>query len=130
DQTRTPMGARLLRRWISQPLCDLARLRARHDAVDHFVNDAILRASVRETLRRVGDMERVVNRIIQGSGVATPRDMARLRDALRALPDLVAALEDWTPPQEDVDLSGMSALQESAALAAAPLDGITPPDDD
>ncbi|MGB9751800.1 DNA mismatch repair protein MutS [Roseiflexus castenholzii] len=130
DQTRTPMGARLLRRWISQPLCDLARLRARHDAVDHFVNDAILRASVRETLRRVGDMERVVNRIIQGSGVATPRDMARLRDALRVLPDLVAALGDWTPPQEDVDLSGMRAFQESAALAAAPLDGITPPDDD
>lgn len=129
DQTRTPMGARLLRRWISQPLCDIARLRARHDAVEHFVNDAILRASVRETLRRVGDMERVVNRIIQGSGVATPRDMARLRDALRALPELVAALGDWTPPLEDVDLSGVRALQEAAAVDAAPSDGISPPED-
>ena len=129
DQTRTPMGARLLRRWISQPLCDLVRLRARHDAVEYFVNDAVLRASVRETLRRVGDMERVVNRIIQGSGVATPRDMARLRDALRALPDLVAALGDWTPPQEDVDLSGIRALQEAVAVGAAPVDDVSPPED-
>jgi len=115
DQTRTPMGARLLRRWISQPLCDLTRLHARHDAVERFVADAILRASVRETLRRVGDMERVVNRIIQGVGVATPRDMARLRDALRALPELVAALGDWTPPPGEIDLTGVHALQRSAA---------------
>ncbi|WP_448544180.1 DNA mismatch repair protein MutS [Roseiflexus sp.] len=115
DQTRTPMGARLLRRWISQPLCDLTRLHARHDAVERFVADAILRASVRETLRRVGDMERVVNRIMQGVGVATPRDMARLRDALRALPELVAALGDWTPPPGEIDLTGVHALQRSAA---------------
>jgi DNA mismatch repair protein MutS len=115
DQTRTPMGARLLRRWVSQPLCDLTRLHARHDAVERFVADAILRASVRETLRRVGDMERVVNRIIQGVGVATPRDMARLRDALRALPELVAALGDWTPPPGEIDLTGVHALQRSAA---------------
>jgi len=115
DQTRTPMGARLLRRWVSQPLCDLTRLRARHDAVERFVADAILRASVRETLRRVGDMERVVNRIIQGVGVATPRDMARLRDALRALPELVAALGDWTPPPGEIDLTGVRTLPPSAA---------------
>lgn len=115
DQTRTPMGARLLRRWISQPLCDLRRLRARHDAVEHFVADAILRASVRETLRRVGDMERVVNRIIQGVGVATPRDMARLRDALRALPELVAALGDWSPPPDEIDLTGVGVFHPSIA---------------
>lgn len=101
DQTRTPMGARLLRRWISQPLRDLSRLRARQDAVAHFVADTILRATVRDVLRRVGDMERAVNRVIQGSGVATPRDLARLRDALRALPELAAALGDWAPPLDD-----------------------------
>ncbi|MBO9384454.1 MAG: DNA mismatch repair protein MutS [Roseiflexus sp.] len=115
DQTRTPMGARLLRRWVSQPLCDLNRLRARHDAVEHFVADAILRASVRETLRRVGDMERVVNRIIHGIGVATPRDMARLRDALRALPELVAVLGNWTPPPSEIDLTGVRIPPPSAA---------------
>jgi DNA mismatch repair protein MutS len=109
------MGARLLRRWVSQPLCDLNRLRARHDAVEHFVADAILRASVRETLRRVGDMERVVNRIIHGIGVATPRDMARLRDALRALPELVAVLGNWTPPPSEIDLTGVRIPPPSAA---------------
>ncbi|MGQ9547908.1 MAG: DNA mismatch repair protein MutS [Roseiflexus sp.] len=121
DQTRTPMGARLLRRWISQPLCDLTRLRARHDAVERFVNDTILRASVRETLRRVGDMERVVNRIIQGSSVATPRDMSRLRDALRVLPELVTALGDWTPPPGEVDLSGVRSFSPSVVTDAGSL---------
>jgi len=101
DQTRTPMGARMLRRWISQPLRDLPRLHARQDAVAHFVADTMLRATVRDVLRRVGDMERAVNRVIQGAGVATPRDLARLRDALRALPDLAAALGDWVPPLDD-----------------------------
>jgi DNA mismatch repair protein MutS len=97
DQTRTPMGARLLRRWISQPLLDIDQLRSRQDGVARFVDDALLRAETRAQLKLIGDMERAVNRVIQGATVATPRDMVRLREALRALPALVAALGDWLP---------------------------------
>jgi DNA mismatch repair protein MutS len=97
DQTRTPMGARLLRRWVSQPLLDLERLRARQDNVAHFVDDAMLRAEIRDSLRQIGDMERAVNRIIQGVTVATPRDLVRLRDALRALPRMTEILGGWEP---------------------------------
>ena len=100
DQTRTPMGARLLRRWVQQPLLDLAKLNARQAAVAHFVDDAIERASVREQLKLVGDMERAANRVIQGTLIALPRDLVRLRDALRALPALTAALDGWLPPAE------------------------------
>jgi DNA mismatch repair protein MutS len=98
DQTRTPMGARLLRRWISQPLLDIDRLRARQDGVAHFVDDALTRAEVRAQLKLVGDMERAVNRVVQGVTIATPRDIVRLREALRALPALADALGGWLPP--------------------------------
>jgi DNA mismatch repair protein MutS len=103
DQTRTPMGARLLRRWLNQPLLDIARLRARHDAVAHFADDALLRAEVRDALKQVGDMERVVNRVLQGVTIATPRDLVRLREALRALPKLLDTLDGWLPPDEKAE---------------------------
>ncbi len=100
DQTRTPMGARLLRRWIQQPLLDIGRLTQRQDAVQRFVDDPLLRATVRAQLKQVGDMERVVNRVIQGITVTTPRDLARLREGLRALPELVKALGGWLPSEK------------------------------
>ncbi|GAB4118347.1 MAG: hypothetical protein Fur005_29710 [Roseiflexaceae bacterium] len=100
DQTRTPMGARLLRRWVAQPLLDLDRLLARQDAVATFANDTLLRAEIRELLKHVGDLERAVNRIVQGTAVATPRDLVRLREGLRVLPAIIARLGDWQPPLE------------------------------
>ncbi len=90
DQTRTPMGARLLRQWISQPLLDIDRLRQRQAAIKRFVDDAMLRAEVRTRLRNVGDLERTVNRVVQG--VALPRDLVKLREALQALPELLSLL--------------------------------------
>ncbi len=91
DQTRTPMGARLLRQWISQPLLDIGRLRQRQEAIRRFVDDALLRAEVRTRLKAIGDVERTVNRVVQG--VALPRDLVRLREALRVLPELIALLD-------------------------------------
>jgi DNA mismatch repair protein MutS len=101
DQTRTPMGARLLRRWISQPLLDIGQLRARQEGVAHFVDDTLQRATVRDRLKQIGDLERAVNRVVQGITVATPRDMVRLREGLRALPGIVEALDGWMPPTVD-----------------------------
>ncbi|NNJ09215.1 DNA mismatch repair protein MutS [Chloroflexales bacterium ZM16-3] len=94
DRTRTPMGARLLRRWIAQPLLDLEPLQARQSAVARCVDETLLRAELRQALGEVGDMERAVNRVAQGTTVATPRDMVQLRAALRALPGVVAAVGD------------------------------------
>jgi DNA mismatch repair protein MutS len=128
DQTRTPMGARLLRRWISQPLLDLEQLRIRHDNVEHFVNDSLKRAELRAQLKQIGDVERVVNRVIQGVTVATPRDMVRLREALRALPGIVAALDGWLPqtvPQAPQPVAAEEA--EDEAPVAAETDRSTAP---
>lgn len=92
DQTRTPMGARLLRRWVAQPLIEQGAITARHDEVAHFVAQSMVRNAIREALRGIGDMERTVNRMIQGVSVTTPRDVVKLRDALRQLPAIVQAL--------------------------------------
>ncbi len=91
DQTRTPMGARLMRQWISQPLLNIERLQQRQEAVRRFVDDTMLRADVRARLKNVGDLERTVNRIVQG--VALPRDLVKLREALQALPELITLLD-------------------------------------
>lgn len=100
DQTRTPMGARLLRRWVAQPLLKHQPLLERQDAVATFADSTLMRAEVRETLRQIGDIERVANRILQGTAIATPRDLARLREGLRAIPTLLHNLGGWLPPDE------------------------------
>ncbi|WP_165360845.1 DNA mismatch repair protein MutS [Candidatus Chloroploca sp. Khr17] len=92
DRTRTPMGARLLRRWLNQPLLELEPLLARQAAVARLVEETVLRATLREALGPVGDMERALNRIAQGNSVATPRDLVQLRSSLRALPAVLAAV--------------------------------------
>ncbi len=80
DETLTPMGGRLLRRWLSQPLLDLAALEQRLTAVDVCFRDMPRRVALRNALRGYGDLERLTNRIIQG--IAGPRDLLGLRAAL------------------------------------------------
>ena len=78
DATLTPMGSRLLRRWINQPLLDVDAINRRLDAVQCCVDDTVLRLEVRELLGQIGDLERWTNRVLQGSGLpARPGGHAR-----------------------------------------------------
>ena len=95
DSTVTAMGARALRRWIHSPLRDRAVLNARLDAVGDFI-DTGCTESVREVLRGIGDIERMLARVALKS--ARPRDLAGLRDALTQLPALQSALEPLAAP--------------------------------
>ncbi len=92
DRTRTPLGARLLRRWLGQPLVDLPRLLARQEAVALFHRDALLRARAVAALAPVGDLERLINRAV--TGAASPRDLATLGRSLGRLPELAAILAE------------------------------------
>ena len=85
DATRTPMGARLLRRWLARPLRDRAALRGRHQAVETLLGDRLWEA-LDCALRAVGDLERVLARVALRS--ARPRDLVQLRLALAVLPEL------------------------------------------
>ncbi len=93
DRTVTPMGSRLLRRWIGRPLRQRTLLRRRHHAVETLLQDRTWQ-KVGNLLRGFGDMERILARIALKS--ARPRDLAALRQALEVLPALhqaVAALD-------------------------------------
>ncbi len=88
DATLTPMGGRLLRRWLGQPLLNSRALEFRLDAIAAWQRDALLRAELRETLRGLGDLERWTNRCVQGS--AQPRDLIGIREALGRVEKLAA----------------------------------------
>jgi DNA mismatch repair protein MutS len=89
DHTRTPMGGRLLRRWLGEPLLDLARLRERQDAVAAAKEQVALRARLAPLLGHAGDIERLINRALQR--IATPRDLVALANGLRAVAEVAAA---------------------------------------
>lgn len=88
DKTVTASGARLLRRRLLTPLCDVKRIRARLDEVESFVVHSGVRAEVRRLLEQVPDLERIVVRALLGE--AGPKDLGALRDALRLAPEIVA----------------------------------------
>jgi DNA mismatch repair protein MutS len=84
DHTVTPMGKRLIRQWVSQPLLDVGRIRQRQDGIEFFFNRSMLRAEVRAALKPLADLERLVNRVV--SGHAQPRDLVATRETLTRLP--------------------------------------------
>ncbi|MBB3227131.1 DNA mismatch repair protein MutS [Luteibacter sp. Sphag1AF] len=85
DETVTPMGARLLRRWLNRPLRSRDVLRQRHQAIGSLI-DARRHGTLRERLRGIGDLERILARVALRS--ARPRDLSTLRDGLAAAPAL------------------------------------------
>jgi DNA mismatch repair protein MutS len=92
DCCSTGMGKRLLRAWITRPLADAAAIGQRLDAVEVLAGDFSLRSDLRESLRRIGDLERLVGRI--GAGSASPRDVTKLADSLAEIDTLRARLAD------------------------------------
>ncbi|HIQ40621.1 MAG TPA: DNA mismatch repair protein MutS [Sulfurivirga caldicuralii] len=82
---RTPMGTRLLKRWLSQPLRNRDRINARHNAIEALLDDWRYE-SVRDTLKPIGDIERILSRVALYA--ARPRDLVQLGTALAQLPQV------------------------------------------
>jgi DNA mismatch repair protein MutS len=95
DRTATPMGSRLLRRWINRPLRDRHRLSARQQTINTLLEQDLFEP-LREQLRGIGDIERILSRIALKS--ARPRDLTQLRTALGRLPALHEFLEGLDSP--------------------------------
>lgn len=106
DRTMTPMGSRLLRRRVLEPLVDVEAITARLDAVEVLVTDARGRSRVREALDGVRDLERLGTRAALGR--ATPRELGGLRDSLHRLPDVLAALNGLLHRDRSTRLSDMA----------------------
>ncbi|MBQ2460027.1 MAG: DNA mismatch repair protein MutS [Bacteroidaceae bacterium] len=91
DKTVTPMGARMLRRWLAFPLKDVKQIAERQDVVDCFFRHPDLRELLDEHLRRMGDLERIVGKVSVGR--VSPRDVVQLKVALQAIEPIKEACE-------------------------------------
>ncbi len=115
DRTESAMGGRLLRHWISLPLLDTDRIGARLDTVDQLLEQPDVRDELSGLLSGMPDMERLCSRT--STGRISPKEMARLRDALDATAALYAKTDEWgisvpaTPP------APLSELRETLSSA-------------
>lgn len=114
DRSTTPMGSRLLKRWLAMPLRDVRAIGRRLDVVQTFVADPALTAEAQKLLREVGDMERLVGKI--ACCRITPREVVMLKRALEAIPAIKALVRQAA---DGSALCGMvAALDDCDALRA------------
>jgi DNA mismatch repair protein MutS len=125
DQTLTSMGARLLRGWVTAPRLEVGPIEARLDAVQAFHEEATLRARLRDELKEIRDLERLVSRA--AAGAATGRDLAGLRDSLRRLPAFCAALGESGKPALAALVQDFDILPDLCDLLSRALEDSPPP---
>ncbi len=97
DRTLTPMGGRLLKRWIALPLRSPARIAERLDVVERLVKDADLADAVRDQVELIGDLERIASRV--AASRVSPRELVQLKHSLTAVETLRSVLESTDHPQ-------------------------------
>ncbi len=123
DRTITAMGGRLLKRWIRYPLLDMSEIGARQDAVEEAKHNIRARRNVRELLKSVYDLERLLSKIVMGHSNA--RDLVALKRSLHGLPDIWSMLAEleakyFTCPCDIDDLNDLAALIEKAIREDSP----------
>ena len=116
DESRTPMGARLLREWIDRPLSDMNQLNDRQNAVQSLLDDQDTLQALRQRFGSVRDMECMLTRIVLGR--SSPRDFSGLSAAMIALPELYTLIGDRSGM-----FAGMASAMQGMGQLAAELDG-------
>jgi DNA mismatch repair protein MutS len=117
NHTCTPMGARMLRGWLARPLMDLDELSHRQDAIAGFVEDGTKRAMVREAMRGIADLERLLNRA--RTFTASPRDVAAMGRSLERILGIIDLLGQPTNGLRATPLAGLKPCDGVTALIAA-----------
>jgi DNA mismatch repair protein MutS len=124
DEACTPMGGRLLRRWLLAPLLRADFIHARLDAVGELFDDDAMRRAVRDALGGVRDLERLAIKV--GAGRATPREMLALSASLSRLPPLLEALERASASMLAVHRENLDPLQDVRELVDQAIDPEAP----
>jgi len=115
DKTVTPVGKRLLRKWINQPLLDPNQINIRLDGVSIFHGNSMLRVEIRSLLKKFIDLERYITRIITGH--VQPRELIALRDTLAFLPQLKELLEKkHLEAEPSLDLINLSLCHDEFTI--------------
>jgi DNA mismatch repair protein MutS len=117
DQTQTPMGGRLLRKWVIQPLKRVEPIRNRLESVKELVERAEVRRKLRETLSNIGDLERLIAKI--ATGRANPREMMGLKFILSQIPNLKGIIQPCATPQLASLRDNLQPLQSLVEQIAA-----------
>lgn len=107
DKTITPMGGRLLRRWVGFPLKDVKPIDQRLNIVEYFFREPSFRCLLEEQFQRIGDLERIISKVAVGR--VSPREVVALKVALQALVDVKCACES-------ADNESLNAIGERIAL--------------
>lgn len=124
DKTQTAMGSRLLKRWLHLPQRNQLEITARLDGVEEIINQQSVE-NLQETLKQIGDIERIVARLALRS--ARPRDLARLRQGLAVLPELKGQVSNHQTArltalnQQVAELPDVLALLEQAIIDNPPV---------
>ena len=116
DRTKTAMGGRLLRSWLERPLLSVAAINKRLTSVEALVKSAMDREELIAALTGIGDMERLIGRIVYGS--AGGRDLASLRAALGKLPELKEKLSPFPAGRLGELGESLDLLEDAYALLA------------
>ena len=95
DKTRTPMGKRMIRRWVNQPLIHAGEITERLDAVEYLLENGLERLELQKQLKSVADIERIINRVVAQHAV--PRDLVALRETLEILPVILKKVSGRIP---------------------------------
>ena len=117
DETVTGMGSRLLKQWLLRPSLKLGELGARLDAVEELKNAVILRDRLRQELKQVADLERLMARISLGR--ATPRDLVALKNSADAIPGIKELLGDATASLLEILAENLDELADLRDLIGA-----------
>ena len=117
DQTKTAMGARLMRQWLLSPLKSAEKINARLNGVEELFNASVLRVGLQETLGEVKDVGRLTGKISYGN--ATPKDLEALKKSLEMLPSLRFRLSGFTSPILTGLLKDLPDVDDLAALLSA-----------
>jgi len=125
DETLTSMGGRLIRQWLNYPLIDVNEIRERLDAVEEFKDNSSLRNKIRNSLKEISDIERLIGRISTTS--ARPRDLGALRDSSTLISEVKNNLKNFHSKLSTEifknldDLSDIRELLETSLLDELPI---------
>jgi len=114
DHTLTPMGARLLKKWLMEPLMDVESINRRLDAVEELVSNTVQRRNLADSLDEIRDLERLINKAIYGS--ANARDLIAIAACMTAVPELRSVLGEMKSRLLKGLSDGMSDAGDVASL--------------
>lgn len=126
NQTHTPMGARLLKKIILQPLTDIDEINQRINIVQKFKDDVFLRSELREELKVIGDLERFVNRI-NYSRNSNARDLINLKNSLEKIPKIKKILDKSKIPEVSKFIDTIEDFREARSIIEVSIKDDAPP---